>query len=122
MPCFCCAGRRPLAKDRPLPPLRLACFCRRQRLGCAAINGERFAGDPFQDFALSPKILYGTGQDVVVKYAYFSLRTGKGEQGEAALIVSADASGAANKPRGFSAQLNAIGKPAEYTYSDSVGG
>lgn len=84
------------------------------------INGERFAGDPFQDFALSPKILYGTGQDVVVKYVYFSLRTGKGEQGEAALIVSADASGAANNPAGFSAQLNAIGKPAEYTYSDSA--
>lgn len=81
------------------------------------INGERFAGDPFQDFALSPKILYGTGQDVVVKYAYFSLRTGKGEQGEAALIVSADASGAANNPAGFSAQLNAVGKPTEYTYS-----
>lgn len=81
------------------------------------VNGERFAGDPFQDFALSPKILYGTGQDVVVKYAYFSLRTGKGEQGEAALMVSADASGAANNPRGFSAQLNAVGKPTEYTYS-----
>ena len=81
------------------------------------VNGERFAGDPFHDFALSPKILYGTGQDVVVKYAYFSLRTGKGEQGEAALIVSADASGAANNPAGFSAQLNAVGKPTEYTYS-----
>ena len=81
------------------------------------INGERFAGDPFQDFALSPKILYGTGQDVVVKYAYFSLRTGKGEQGKAVLMVSADASGAANNPAGFSAQLNAVGKPTEYTYS-----
>ena len=39
VPCFCCAGRRPLAKSRPLPLLRLACFCRRQRLGCAAPSG-----------------------------------------------------------------------------------
>ena len=81
------------------------------------INGERFAGDPFQDFALSPKIKYGTGQDVVVKYVYFSLRTGKGEQGEAVLIVNNDVSNAANNPAGFSAQLNAVGKPTEYTYS-----
>ena len=81
------------------------------------INGERFAGDPFQDFALSNKMLFATGQDAVVKYVWFSLRTGKGEQGEAALIVSADASGAANNPAGFSAQLNAVGKPTEYTYS-----
>ena len=36
VPCFCSAGRGPLAKNRPLPLLRLACFCRRQRLGCAA--------------------------------------------------------------------------------------
>ena len=117
MPCFCCAGRRPLAKDRPLPPLRLACFCRRQRLGCAAINGERFAGDDFQDFALSNKMLFAAGKDAEVNYVYFSLRTGKGEQGKAVLMVSADASGAANNPAGFSAQLNAVGKPTEYTYS-----
>ena len=36
MPCFCCAPRGALAKSRPLPLLRLACICRRQRLGCAA--------------------------------------------------------------------------------------
>lgn len=83
------------------------------------INGERFAGDPFQDFALSNKMLFATGQDAVVKYVYFSLRTGKGETGEAVLMVNNDASNAANNPAGFSAQLNAIGKPAEYTYVDS---
>ena len=36
VPCFCCARRRGLAKSRPLPPLRLGCFVRRTRLGCAA--------------------------------------------------------------------------------------
>lgn len=83
------------------------------------INGERFAGDPFQDFALSNKMLFATGQDAVVKYVWFSLRTGKGEQGEAVLIVNNDASNAANNPAGFSCQLNAVGKPKEYTYSAS---
>ena len=114
---FAAGVAAPLQKARALPPLRLACFCRRQRLGCAAINGERFAGDDFQDFALSNKMLFATGQDAVVKYVWFSLRTGKGEQGQAVLIVSNDASNAANNPAGFSCQLNAVGKPTEYTYS-----
>lgn len=86
------------------------------------INGERFMGDPFQDFALSNKMLFATGQDAVVKYVWFSLRTGKGETGEAVLIVNNDASNAANNPAGFSCNLNAVGKPAEYTYADSLGG
>ena len=37
------ASPRP-CKSRPLPPLRLGCFCRRQRLGCAA--AEFIAGHP----------------------------------------------------------------------------
>ena len=81
------------------------------------VNGERFAGDPFQDFALSNKMLFATGQDAVVKYVYFSLRTGKGEQGKAVLLVSADAANAANNPAGFSCTLNAVGRPADYTYT-----
>ena len=36
VPCFCFGRRRALAKDRPLPLLRFGCFCRRQRLSCAA--------------------------------------------------------------------------------------
>ena len=83
------------------------------------VNGERFAGDPFQDFALSNKMLFATGQDAVVKYVWFSLRTGKGETGEAVLVVNNDASNAANNPAGFSCQLNAVGKPADYEYTDS---
>ena len=83
------------------------------------INGERYAGDPFQDFALANKMKFATGQDAVVKYVYFSLRTGKGEQGKAVLIVNNDASNGANNPAGFSIALNATGKPADYTYTDS---
>ena len=36
VPCFCFGRRRALAKDRLLPLLRLACFVRWTRLGCAA--------------------------------------------------------------------------------------
>lgn len=46
-----------------------------------SINGNRCVGDDFQDFALSHKIKYGTGSDVIVPYIYFSIRTGKGESG-----------------------------------------
>ena len=35
VPCFCCAGRSPLAKSRPLPLLRFGCFVRRTRLSYA---------------------------------------------------------------------------------------
>ena len=38
VPCFCFGRRRALAKDRPLPLLRLACFVRWTRLGCAAVR------------------------------------------------------------------------------------
>ena len=46
MPCFCCAGRCPLAKNRPLPLLRFGCFCRRQRLSCAAHRPFRCSPGP----------------------------------------------------------------------------
>lgn len=83
------------------------------------INGDRFAGDPFQDFALSHKIKYGTGQRVVVDYVWFSSCTGKGEKGKAALIVTADGSNAAGNNAGFACNLNAVGVPEEYTYTDT---
>lgn len=41
-----------------------------------SIQGDRYVGDAFQDFLLSHKIAFGSGQSVVVPYVYFSLRTG----------------------------------------------
>ena len=38
VPCFCCAGKNPLAKSRPLPLLRFGCFVRRTRLSFAVPN------------------------------------------------------------------------------------
>lgn len=81
-----------------------------------SIEGERVVGDAFQDFALSHKILYGTGQDVIVPYVYFSIRTGKGEKGLAALIVNEDGSGNAGEPCGVKIDLKATETPAEYDY------
>ena len=66
-----------------------------------SISGNRCVGDDFQDFALSHKIKYGTGSDVIVPYIYFSIRTGKGESGSASLIVTSDAGGAAGSPATF---------------------
>lgn len=84
-----------------------------------AISGNRCVGDAFQDFLLSHKIKYGSGSDVIVPYIYFSLRTGKGEQGSCALILTSDVGGAAGGAATFAADAKAIGTPVEYTYSPS---
>ena len=81
-----------------------------------SIQGDRYVGDAFQDFLLSHKIAFGSGQSVVVPYVYFSLRTGKGEKGAAAFIVTADASGSANNSAGFACDVKGVGVPAEFNY------
>lgn len=81
-----------------------------------AVNGNRCVGDAFQDFVLSHKIKYGTGSDVVVPYIYFSVRTGKGEAGSAALVVTSDVGGAANSPATFACDVKAVGIPKEFDY------
>ena len=81
------------------------------------INGDRCPGDQFQDFLLSHKMLYGTGQSVIVPYLYFSLRTGKGEVGKAAIIVASDVGGSAGAIATFAADVKGIGTPAEFDYT-----
>ena len=82
-----------------------------------AVNGDRCVGDAFQDFVLSHKIVYGTGSDVIVPYIYFSLRTGKGEKGSAAIIVTSDVGGAAGSKATFACDVKAIGTPDEFTFT-----
>lgn len=82
------------------------------------ITGDRFEGDDFQDFACSHAIKFGKGQKIVKPYVYFSLLTGKGESGQAAIIVNSDGSGDA----GASAEVDIDimcnnSAPTEYTYS-----
>ena len=75
----------------------------------------------FQDFLLSHKIKYGTGSDVVVPYIYFSLRTGKGEKGTCALIVTSDVGGSAGSPATFACDVKGIGIPDEFDYTAAAG-
>lgn len=87
-----------------------------------SISGNRCVGDDFQDFALSHKIKYGTGSDVIVPYIYFSLRTGKGEKGSCSLIVTSDVGGAAGSPATFACDVKGIGIPAEFDYITAAAG
>ena len=85
-----------------------------------SVNGNRCVGDAFQDFLLAHKIKYGTGSDVIVPYIYFSLRTGKGEQGRAAIIVTSDVGGAAGSKATFACDVKAIGTPDEFDYNPAT--
>ena len=87
-----------------------------------SVNGNRCVGDAFQDFLLSRKIVFGTGSDVIVPYIYFSLRTGKGEKGEGALILTSDVGGSAGANATFAADFKGIGTPAEFDYNTAVAG
>lgn len=85
-----------------------------------SVNGNRCVGDAFQDFALSHKIKYGTGSDVIVPYIYFSLRTGKGEKGTCTLIVTSDVGGSAGSPATFACDVKGIGIPDEFDYTTTA--
>ena len=85
-----------------------------------AVNGNRCVGDAFQDFVLSHKIKYGTGKDVIVPYVYFSVRTGKGETGNASLVVTSDVGGSANAPATFAVDVKAVGTPKAFDYLPDV--
>lgn len=83
-----------------------------------AVSGDRYAGDEFQDFALSHEIKYGTGQTVVRKYVYFNILTGEGEQGDVCIIVNSDGSGEAGNSSEIDIELRKSGSaPAEFSYS-----
>lgn len=81
------------------------------------LSGDRMHGDPFQDFALSYGIKFGTGQKVIKPYVYFSLLTGKGEKGTASIIVNSDGSGEAGSTAEIDIDIMATSIPEEYTWS-----
>lgn len=83
-----------------------------------SVTGDRYIGDDFQDFALSHAIKYGTGAAVVRKYVYFNIITGKGEQGEAVIIINSDGSGEAGNSSEIDIELKKSGaQPEEYTWT-----
>lgn len=81
------------------------------------LSGDRMHGDPFQDFALSYGIKFGTGQKVIKPYVYFSLLTGKGEKGTASIIVNSDGSGEAGSTAEIDIDIMATVVPTEYTWT-----
>lgn len=84
------------------------------------VSGDRYEGDEAQDYCLSHKIKYGTGNSVVTNYLYFNILTGKGEKGQCSIIVNSDGSGNAGESSTVDIEFKKMGKtPAEYTYSAS---
>lgn len=83
------------------------------------VTGDRMHGDEFQDWALDHAIKFGTGQAVIKPYVYFSLLTGEGEKGEAAVIVNSDGSGDAGASAEIDIDVMATKAPTSYTYSSS---
>ena len=103
-----------------------------------SITGDRYVGDEFQDYCFSHDIAYGTGnavvvsgngagrcnfgyghaEAVVVPYVYFNVLNGKGEKGQASIIVNSDGSGEAGENAAIDISLNKVGSmPETYTYA-----
>ncbi|MBS7225371.1 MAG: hypothetical protein KH050_08535 [Clostridiaceae bacterium] len=87
------------------------------------ITGDRSEGDAFQDFACGHAIKFGRGQKIVKPYVYFSMLTGKGEAGQAAIIVNSDGSGDAGAAAEIDIDIMCNSSaPTEYTYQDDSAG
>lgn len=97
-----------------------------QKTGAArsfAVTGDRYVGDEAQDYMLSHKTKYGTGNGVVTNYVYFCILNGEGEKGQVSIIVNSEGGGNAGESSSVDIQLSKIGaEPTEYTYSASSGG
>lgn len=85
------------------------------------INADRYVGDPFQDYCLDFKRIYGTGQEVIVPYVYFNMLTGKGEIGRLTLMVDNDGSGDAGTKAEVDINFSKVGaKPIPFDYLTDI--
>ena len=85
------------------------------------ITGDRYVGDPAQDFILSHEMKYGTGNKVITDYVYFCMLTGKGEKGKASIVVNSDGSGNAGESSSIDIDLKKAGSiPKEWVYSEAA--
>lgn len=83
-----------------------------------AVTGDRYIGDEAQDYIMSHKIKYGTGNAVVTNYVYFDILTGKGEKGQVSIIVNSDGSGNAGESAAIDVEFKKVGNtPTEYSYT-----
>lgn len=85
-----------------------------------SLSGDRYVGDPAQDYMLAHNMKYGTGNNVVTEYVYFCILNGKGEKGKVSIIVNSDGSGNAGESSAVDIELKKSGAtPSEYTYIDT---
>lgn len=85
-----------------------------------SVSGDRKHGVAFQDFCFSHAIKFGSGAKVVRNYVYFSMLTGEGEKGTAAIIVNSDSSGDAGNTAEFDVDISATKLPEAYTYTKAT--
>ena len=82
-----------------------------------SITGDRMIADPAQEFLLSKKMAFGTGQSVVVPYVYFNIFTGKGEKGNLAVNVTEDGGGDVGGNTTFAIDMLGTAIPTDYKYT-----
>lgn len=81
------------------------------------ITGDRYIGDPAQDYMMSHAVKFGYGKAVITNYVYFNLVTGLGESGQIAIVVNSESGGAGGENAAIDIELKTCGgKPAAYTY------
>lgn len=87
------------------------------------VSGDRYIGDPAQDYMLDHAIKYGTGNSVVVDYVYFNVLNGEGEKGQVSILVNSDGGGNAGESSGIDIELKKIGSlPTAFNYLDYIAG
>lgn len=86
-----------------------------------AVSGDRYIGDEAQDYIMSHKVKYGTGNGVITDYLYFNILTGKGEKGQCSIIVNSDGSGVSGEAAAIDVEFRKVGAmPVEYTYTTNA--
>ena len=83
-----------------------------------SISGDRYIGDPAQDYLIGTKHLHGN--DCVTNYVYFDVKTGKGEKGQVSIIVNNDGGGTAGSPATVAVDLKQYGAMTNTAYSYSA--
>ena len=83
-----------------------------------SITGDRYVGDPAQDYLLGTKHKYGN--DCITNYVYFDVKTGKGEKGQVSIIVNSDGDGTAGSPATIAIDLKQFGSLIDDDYEYSV--
>ncbi len=82
-----------------------------------SVTGDRMIADPAQEFLLSKKMAFGTGQAVIVPYVYFNIFTGKGEKGTLSVNVTEDGGGDAGGNTTFAIDMMGTATPEDYKYT-----